>query len=107
MRTVAGAVEHSAVLVPARAVAAAAEDAGLLDEVAVDDTGRVRLDAWDVALDVDGTVVAALQSANGEVGTRQPLRAAWEACRSRAIPLVVDAQASLGRDPVPAAYDES
>jgi cysteine desulfurase len=105
MRTVAGAVEHSAVLVPARAVAAAAEDAGLLEEVPVDDAGRVRLPAWDAALDVPRTVVAALQSANGEVGTRQPLGAAWEACRSRGIPLVVDAQASLGRDAVPAAYD--
>jgi cysteine desulfurase len=105
MRTVAGAVEHSAVLVPARAVAAASDDAGLLDEVVVDDAGRVRLDAWDAALDVGGTVVAALQSANGEVGTRQPLGAAWEACRTRGIPLVVDAQAGLGRDPVPEAYD--
>ena len=50
-------------------------------------------------------MVAALQSANGEVGTRQPLAAAWEACRARGIPLVVDAQAGLGRDPVPEAYD--
>ena len=36
-------------------------------------------------------MVAALQSANGEVGTRQPLAAAWEACRARGVPLVVDA----------------
>jgi cysteine desulfurase len=49
--------------------------------------------------------VAALQSANGEVGTRQPLEAAWDVCRPRGIPLVVDAQAGLGRDPVPEAYD--
>ncbi len=105
MRTVAGAVEHSAVLVPARAVAAASDDAGLLEEVAVDDAGRVRLDAWGAALDVPGTVVAALQSANGEVGTRQPLGAAWEAGRAHGIPLVVDAQAGLGRDPVPETYD--
>ena len=50
-------------------------------------------------------MVAALQSANGEVGTRQPLAAAWEACRARGVPLVVDAQAGLGRDAVPEAYD--
>jgi cysteine desulfurase len=105
MRTVAGAVEHSAVLVPGRALAAAGDDAGLFDEVAVDDAGRVLLDAWDAALAQPGTTVAALQSANGEVGTRQPLAAAWEACRARGIPLVVDAQAGLGRDPVPEAYD--
>ena len=105
MRTVAAAVEHSAVLVPARAVAAAADDATLLDEVPVDAVGRVRLDSWKQALAVPGTVVAALQSANGEVGTRQPVDAAWEACGAAGIPLVVDAQAGLGRDPVPEAYD--
>jgi cysteine desulfurase len=105
MRTVASAVEHSAVLVPGRAVAAAAESADLLAEVPVDGVGRVSLDDWATALDVSGTVVAALQSANGEVGTRQPLEAAWDACRSRGIPLVVDAQAGLGRDPVPEVFD--
>jgi cysteine desulfurase len=105
MRTVASAVEHSAVLVPGRAVAAAAESAALLAEVRVDRAGRVSLDAWAAALDEPGTVVAALQSANGEVGTRQPLEAAWDACRTRGIPLVVDAQAGLGRDPLPEAFD--
>ena len=105
MRTVAGAVEHSAVLVPGRAVAAGSDSPQLLDEVAVDSSGRVLLAAWDVALAEPGTVVAALQSANGEVGTRQPLAAAWEACRARGVPLVVDAQAGLGRDAVPDAYD--
>jgi cysteine desulfurase len=104
-RTVAGAVEHSAVLVPGRAAAAAAEDADLLAEVPVDRVGRVDLEAWTAAVGTPGTVVAALQSANGEVGTRQPLAAAWEACRARGVPLVVDAQAGLGRDPVPEAYD--
>ena len=107
MRTVAGAVEHSAVLVPGRAVAAAAENrwparrgrGGL-------GGARADLDAWEAAaVGEPGTVVAALQSANGEVGTRQPLAAAWEACRARGVPLVVDAQAGLGRDPVPEAYD--
>jgi cysteine desulfurase len=105
MRTVAAAVEHSAVLVPGRAVAAAGEDPSLLDEVPVDAVGRVRLDSWTQAIAVPGTVVAALQSANGEVGTRQPIQAAWEACQAEGIPLVVDAQAGLGRDPIPEAYD--
>ena len=100
-RTVASAVEHSAVLVPGRARAAAADDASLFAEVAVDPLGRVDLDAWRSALAVPGTVVAALQSANGEVGTRQPLAAARDAAAAHGTPLVVDATASLGRDDVP------
>ena len=104
-RTVASAVEHSAVLVPARARAAAADDTDLLDEVAVDATGRVDLDAWRGALGRPGTVVALLQSANGEVGTRQPLGPARAAAAAQGVPLVVDAMASLGRDDVPADWD--
>lgn len=104
-RTVASAVEHSAVLVPGRARAAAAGDATLLAEVPVDRWGRVELDAWREALAVPGTVVAALQSANGEVGTRQPLAEAYEPCAAHGIPLVVDAMASLGRDVVPTNWD--
>ena len=99
-RTVASAVEHSAVLVPARARAARADDATLLAEVPVDDLGRVEIDAWTRALAEPGTVVAALQSANGEVGTRQPLEVAHEAALARGTPLLVDAMASLGRDEV-------
>ncbi|MGO4663196.1 cysteine desulfurase family protein [Terrabacter sp. 2TAF16] len=104
-RTVASAVEHSAVLVPGRARAAAADDASLFAEVAVDPLGRLDLDAWRSALAVPGTVVAALQSANGEVGTRQPLGAARDAAAAHRTPLVVDATASLGRDDVPADWD--
>ncbi len=104
-RLVASAVEHSAVLVPGREAAVRAEDAGLLAEVPVDRFGRVDLDGWAAAVACPGTVVAALQSANGEVGTRQPLEAAREHSRAHGIPLVVDAQAGLGRDPVPTDYD--
>lgn len=106
-RLVASAVEHSAVLVPGRAAAAAAaaEDPARFAEVPVDNTGRVDLDAWDDAVGRPGTVVAALQSANGEVGTRQPLEAARAAALVRGVPLVVDAMASLGRGAGPDAYD--
>jgi cysteine desulfurase len=104
-RTVASAVEHSAVLVPARARAAAADDGSLLAEVPVDALGRLRLDQWERELAVPGTVVAALQSANGEVGTRQPLARAHVLAAARGVPLVVDAMASLGRDDVPANWD--
>ncbi|MGW5238053.1 cysteine desulfurase family protein [Monashia sp. NPDC004114] len=100
-RTVASAVEHSAVLVPGRGRSGRADDPGLLAEIPVDGTGRVDLDAWRAALGAPGTVVAALQSANGEVGTRQPLEIAHAATEANGIPLVVDAMASLGREPVP------
>ncbi|MCU1537044.1 MAG: Cysteine desulfurase [Humibacillus sp.] len=103
-RTVASAVEHSAVLVPARARAAGSTP-DALDEVGVDTLGRVDLDAWEAALAVPGTVVAVLQSANGEVGTRQPLDRAHALARARGIPLVVDATAGLGRDDVPTDWD--
>lgn len=104
-RTVASAVEHSAVLVPGRARAAAAGDSTLLAEVPVDGLGRVDLEQWGHELDQPGTVVAALQSANGEVGTRQPLAEARELARRHGVPLVVDAMASLGRAEVPTDWD--
>lgn len=101
-RTVASAVEHSAILVPARDTAAKAADPGQLVEVPVDAEARVDLDAWAAAVAEPGVVVAALQSANGEVGTRQPLAAARALTQQHGIPLVVDAMAGLGRDATPA-----
>ncbi len=81
------AVEHSAVL-------HTAGDAGV--EIGVDMAGRVDLEAFAAAVRQPGVAVAALQSANHEVGTRQPLEAAAEACGS--VPLFVDAAASVGRE---------
>ena len=104
-RVVAGAVEHSAVLVPGRHRAARAGEPGLFDEVAVDPTGRVDVAALAAAVRVPGTVAAAVQHANGEVGTLQPLTEAHDVCRAAGIPLVVDAQASLGRVPSPTSFD--
>ena len=77
----------------------------LLAEVPVDVWAALDLGAWEQALAGPGTVVAALQSANGEVGTRQPLEAARSAAAAHGIPLVVDAMASLGRESVPDAWD--
>lgn len=106
-RVVLSAVEHSALLVPSRAHAAAADDATLVAEVPVDPLGRVDLDAWRAAVARPGTAAAALQAANQEVGTRQPLAAAREATTAYDVPLLVDATASLGRDdaPAPTTYD--
>ncbi|MEO8555920.1 MAG: aminotransferase class V-fold PLP-dependent enzyme [Actinomycetota bacterium] len=104
-RMVATAVEHSAILTTGRYQAAQADDASLLEEVGVDRDGRVDLSAFGEAISVPGTVLAAVQSANGEVGTRQPLQQAHGLCRSLGIPLLVDAMASLGRDPAPTHFD--
>ncbi|MFF1823084.1 cysteine desulfurase family protein [Kribbella sp. NPDC058245] len=87
------AVEHSAVL-------HTAGDAGV--EVGVDMLGRVDLDAFAAAARQPGVAVAVLQSANHEVGTRQPVAAAAEACGD--VPLFVDAAASLGHDVVPGGW---
>ncbi|MFI5731368.1 cysteine desulfurase family protein [Kribbella sp. NPDC051587] len=87
------AVEHSAVL-------HTAGEAGV--EVGVDMLGRVDLDAFAAAVQEPGVAVAVLQSANHEVGTRQPVAAAAEACGD--VPLVVDAAASLGHDVVPGGW---
>src|SRR6476646_169721 len=72
-RVVATAVEHSAVLTHGRYRAAQAQEPALFAEVGVDRLGRVDLAALEHALGVQGTVAAVVQSANGEVGTRQPL----------------------------------
>jgi len=104
-RVVASAVEHSAVLTPGRHDALAREDPAAFAEVPVDRHGRVDAGAWAAAVAAPGTVAAALQHANGEVGTTQPLAVAHEACRAAGVPLAVDAQATLGRVPAPAAFD--
>lgn len=116
-RMVATAIEHSAILTTGRHIAAAAHDpatsrdpAGelhpsLFAEVPVDRLGRVDLSALDRAVAIGGTVLAAVQSANAEVGTRQPLEPAHEICGAHGIPLLVDAMASLGRDPTPEHFD--
>ena len=87
------AVEHSAVLHTAGAEGT---------EVGVDTVGRVDLEAFAAAVREPGVAVAALQSANHEVGTRQPIEAAAEACGD--VPLFVDAAASIGHDVVPAGW---
>ena len=104
-RMVATAVEHSAILTTGRYHAAQADNALLFAEVGVDRVGRVDLSVLEQAISVPGTVLAAVQSANGEIGTRQPLEQAHGLCRARGIPLLVDAMASLGRDPTPTNFD--
>jgi cysteine desulfurase len=93
---VASAVEHSVVLTTGRA-RAAQDPADALVEVPVDHHGRVDIERWTDAVEAGAVAVAALQHANGEVGTLQPLREAYAAARRADVPLLCDAQASLGR----------
>ncbi|MGZ6744341.1 MAG: cysteine desulfurase family protein [Nocardioides sp.] len=85
------AVEHSAVL------HAAAWHGGGTVAVPVDVTGRVSPDAFEAAARAEGVAVAALQSANHEVGTLQPV----DDLDLGDVPLFVDASASMGRLPLP------
>ncbi|HYN28645.1 MAG TPA: aminotransferase class V-fold PLP-dependent enzyme [Dermatophilaceae bacterium] len=71
------------------------------DPVPVDPLGRVDLDRFTAAVGVPGTALAVLHHGNGEVGTLQPVPAAAEACTRHAVPLLVDATASLGRTDLP------
>jgi cysteine desulfurase len=91
------AVEHSAVLHAAAA-------AGTANEVGVDSLGRIDVDAFVSAVREPGVAVAALQSANHEVGTRQPIAELAEVCTAAGVPLFVDGAASIGHDVVPAGW---
>ncbi|MBV6696167.1 aminotransferase class V-fold PLP-dependent enzyme [Kitasatospora aureofaciens] len=94
------AVEHSSVL----HVADRHEMAGgTVSVVPVDRTGRVSADGFAGLLRTD-TALAALQSANHEVGTVQPVEEVAALCREAQVPLLVDAAQSAGRVDVPAGW---
>ncbi|MDT0459272.1 aminotransferase class V-fold PLP-dependent enzyme [Streptomyces sp. DSM 41527] len=94
------AVEHSCVLHAAEVHEAAG---GSRTELAVDRTGRVAPGEVAAALGPD-TALVALQSANHEVGTAQPVEEVAALCREAAVPLLVDAAQSLPWGPVPGAW---
>jgi cysteine desulfurase len=93
---VVAAVEHTAVLAPARRLAAAGFE---LSEVGVDRHGRVRPEELAAAVR-DDTLLVCLQHANHEVGTVQPVREAAAAAHARGALLLVDACQTIGRLPV-------
>ncbi|WP_286175570.1 aminotransferase class V-fold PLP-dependent enzyme [Arthrobacter sp. NEB 688] len=94
-RVVAGATERSVLLLRA----------GDAEPVPVDRHGRVDVDAWERAVAAPGVAAAVLQTANGEVGTRQPVDHLAAAARAAGVPLLLDATASLGREPLPGVGD--
>lgn len=97
-RIIASAVESLAVLSPALA---ACEDVELIP---VDRTGLLDLDALGRALERPAALVA-VQAANPEVGTRQPLAEVHALTQQAGIPLLVHAVQVVGRGPVPTAWD--
>jgi cysteine desulfurase len=92
------AVEHSAVV-------HAAAWGGDPVELPVDRQGRVRTAALAEEVARPGTAVLALQSANHEVGTLQPVAEAADAAHAAGVPVFVDACASMGRLPLPDGWD--
>ena len=98
-RLVRTAVEHSAVV--------AAGDwwstthGGEVVEAGVDAAGAVRLDELEALVTAAPTGVVAVQAANPEVGTVQPLPRVAAALEDAGVPLFVDACAAVGRVDVP------
>lgn len=89
------AVERAAVL-HAAALATSRHPEGHVEVVPVDAAGRVDVHALNRTIAGPGCSLAALQHANGEVGTRQPVAEVLGAARASGVPLLVDAGASLG-----------
>jgi cysteine desulfurase len=87
------AVEHSSVI--------RAAEAGGSVSVPVDRLGRVDLEALAAGLARPGVALAAVQSANHEVGTLQPVAEAAARSAEAGVPLLVDAAQSVGRMSVP------
>ncbi len=90
------AVEHSALLHAAEAHVSAG---GQAVPVGVDALGRVDAAEFAAAARADGVAAAALQAANHEVGTTQPVREVAAAAPDT--PVIVDATQTVGHAPVP------
>jgi cysteine desulfurase len=90
------AIEHSSVL--------RAAHRGPSRQVAVDRFGHVDMDALAAAVAEPAVAVAAVQSANHEVGTRQPIAAVAAACHAAHVPLYVDAAQTVPWEPLPAGW---
>lgn len=120
LRTGVAGVRHARRRTGTRVVTSAVDRAVLLQEaldagpdgllLPVDHLGRVDPAALARALGPEapgtpGTALVALQHANGEVGTIQPVAALHEVCRAASVPLLVDGTASLGRVDTPSAWD--
>lgn len=97
---VATAVERSATL---EACEFACADG--VERVGVDREGTLDMEAFEAAVADPRASVAAVQHANQELGTVQPLEAAHAASSVAKVPLVVDATCSIGHLPAPGYWD--
>ena len=103
-RLLVSAVEHSSVMHAAEL--AAQRVGGEREPVPVDGHGRVRVESLIESLgrgapgEPEAVSFVAVQSANHEVGTRQPIEAVARSCAERGVPLLVDAAVTLGRETV-------
>lgn len=104
---VVSAVERAAVLAAAGFVVSQpwSTHPGRRVDVPVDAAGRVDVTAMTAAVADPGVALAALQHANGEVGTVQPVPEVAAAARRAGVPLLVDAGASAGHVDLPGTWD--
>lgn len=100
-RLVTSAVEHSAVLA---AGALHVRHGGRHDTIGVSRDGVVDVQGLADSLGEGSVGLLAVQSANHEVGTLQPLEAVVDVAQASGVPLLVDAAQSLGRMPVPTGW---
>ena len=100
-RLVHSAVEHSSVF--AAGAWWARHFGGTTDAVGVSRTGEVSLEELAGTLSSPAGVLA-VQSANAEVGTLQPLPSVYEVAASADVPVFVDFAASAGRLDLPAGW---
>jgi cysteine desulfurase len=98
-RLVHSAVEHSAIF---KAAHWHREAGGAVDVVGVDECGRVDVDEFVRAAAQVGVAAAALQAANHEVGTRQPVTEVAIRLSQLSVPLMVDASHELVYGAAPA-----
>lgn len=116
LRTGVWGLRHARRRVGTRVVTSAVDRAVLLHEahdadpeatpLPVDRLGRLDPGTLSSALaDGSSAALAALQHANGEVGTLQPVAALHDVCRAAHLPLLVDGTASLGRTAAPGSWD--
>ncbi|MFV0634727.1 aminotransferase class V-fold PLP-dependent enzyme [Demequina sp.] len=96
---VAGAIERQAVLESAR------HASDTLVRVDVDRDGHLLLDDFAQAVSHPDVSVAAVQHGNHEIGTVQRLDALADAAAAAAVPLVVDASATIGHTEAPERWD--
>jgi cysteine desulfurase len=90
------AIEHPAVLDPARALE---REGAALALVPVDERGRVDPKDVDRAMD-ERTALVSVMTANSEVGTVQPIAEIASLCRERGVPFHTDAAQAAGKLPL-------